>query len=406
MRLPSGPRRPVRRPLFCPRKECPYHDPEAARKAEWFTDHGEFFTFARGEIKRFRCVLCGKTCSTQTFSIDYWTHGEFDYTELLRALDTGAGLRHTGRYTQVSYRLVQNRVRRMARNCLAVMDAALSEAKLRESLALDGLESYLRSQYFPCSITDVVGSDSQFIYATVLTTLPRKGQMTALQRVRRAMIDALWRPPAGATTSDCASLLGDLAPLISEASEVLPAMTLYSDLHTAYPLALARVKPLAEALKSGRLHHVRIPSKAPRTTANPLFPVNYVDRQMRKNMSEHGRETVKQARESNCAMERKAIFITLHNYLTPHRVSDHAISDSEPTHAQVAGHTSRRVMRLLREMTTRRHVFTHLRGEQEWIRRIWQHEYTNPPAVNFKTGVESKCVIALQSDQMPEHFLA
>ncbi|MFW6313072.1 MAG: hypothetical protein ACOC2N_04225, partial [Spirochaetota bacterium] len=81
-------------------------------------------TRARGRIQRFRCRSCGRTCSTQTFSIHYWAHYTNDLPWLLGALSSSSGLRQIGRVAGVTHRVIQNRCRRLARNALAVMDGA------------------------------------------------------------------------------------------------------------------------------------------------------------------------------------------------------------------------------------------------------------------------------------------
>ena len=173
---------------FCPNASCPYYDRAAAAKEEWFRPHGSFYTRCRGEIQRFRCRNCGKTCSTQTFSIHYWTHSTTDLTAVLQQLENSGGLRQISRTISSVYRVVQNRVRRLARNCLALMDMLIACHTLDEDQAMDGFESYTRSQYHPNNITMVVGSESQLIYAAVHTLLRRKGRMTEGQKWMRLRV--------------------------------------------------------------------------------------------------------------------------------------------------------------------------------------------------------------------------
>ncbi|HPL92596.1 MAG TPA: hypothetical protein PLU76_11275, partial [Treponemataceae bacterium] len=71
-RLSAG--RTVRRPEFCPNPDCPYHKRKLARTSPWYYHYGFFSSLARGKTRRFRCKHCGTTSSTQTFSINYWTH--------------------------------------------------------------------------------------------------------------------------------------------------------------------------------------------------------------------------------------------------------------------------------------------------------------------------------------------
>jgi len=286
-----------------------------------------------------------------------------------------------------------------------VMDRALATLELTENLSMDGFESYTRSQYHPNNITHLTGSRSEFIYGVVHTLLRRSGRMRAGQRLQRALIDTVWQPPRG-VRADCVALLGDLSAHIVRATHTR-TVELATDKHTAYPPAIAAVAPLAAAVRAGRLVHRRVSSQQPRTTANPLFAVNYVDRQLRKNLAEHVRETVRQGREVNCQMERMAVFTALHNFLTPHRVGDRAGARAGDRHASVAEVSPEAVRWHLERFTSRRHLWSHTRSGAEWIRRIWQHAYENPPVIRLRRGGRLDLrSVAHPPGGLPRHLLA
>lgn len=396
----------ITEPEFCPNTACPFHDRQIAAVSPWYTRFGTFFTRARGEIQRFRCTGCGTTCSTQTFSVHYWTHSTTDLSWLLSQLYTCSGMRQSGRVAAVTHRVIGNRYRRLARNALAVMDAALEGLKLREHVAMDGFESFTESQYHPNNITHLCGCSSQFVYAAIHTLFRRKGRMTAEQKRRQAAIDLAWKPSTS-ITAECAELLDDLGPLIDEACETRSfPLELRSDEHRAYPPAIKSVAELRERLREGSLVHRTTSSKDARTTDNPLFAVNYVDRQLRSSLAEHVRETTRHGREVNSQMERFSIFMVLHNFLTPHRITGHARTDGAITHANVAGATDAHVTRMLERLTTHRHVYTHLRSSQSWIRRIWLHLHENPPVVKIKKGEVKVREACLGPAALPRYLLA
>jgi len=393
-------------PEFCPNPACCYFNRESAAAVRWWRRAGSFDTLCRGPIQRFRCLSCGKTCSTQTFSIHYWTHSTCDLQRLREDLDSSSGLRQIARRWLSSYRVVQNRIRRLARNAVALLHSATAEHTLDEHLVIDGFQSFVRSQYFPADFNLVVGADSQFLYGFSFAALRRKGRMSALQRRRRAMIDAHWSPPRRSVYAAMTTLLGDLSAMISRGCAHSPRV-IFTDEHHSYPPALAAVPALHTLMLEQRLSHVQISSHRARTTRNRLFAVNYLDRQIRKNCGEHVRETVKQARETNCSTERMAIFALSHNFFTPHRVSDAADTRSEPTHADVAGISAQPQLAWLRaRLFTHRHLFAHLQSPGSWARAIWHHEYENPPAVNFDTGDLSATRVALAPRALPAHLAA
>ena len=392
-------------PEFCPNPSCRFHSRTTAAEYQWYIRFGRFETEARGAIQRFRCRGCGKTCSTQTFSVHYWTHSTNDLVWLLHHLYGANGQRATGRFAGASHRVIQNRIRRLARNCLAVMDLAIERFALMENLAMDGFESFTRSKYHPNNITGLVGAQSEFIYAAVHTLLRRKGAMSPGQRACRSLIDSVWSP-ATTTRQDCQELLADASDAIGAACERRGELRLATDRHRDYRPALLAVPLLASELAQGRLEHLQVSSRAARTRSNPLFPVNYVDRQLRAHLAEHGRRTIRHAREVNCQMERMAIFMVLHNFLSPYRVSGHACVATAPTHARVATVYGPELTEQLARVITHRHVHSHCRAGQQWIERIWLHRYHNPPAVRVKKGKLIVRKVALGPGELPKHFIA
>lgn len=397
---------PAPYPEFCPNPQCPYYDRATAQAAgPWYKPHGRFYTQCRGWIRRFRCRACGKTCSTQTFSLHYWTHHTEDFVFLQQALGSGSGLRSIGRYWKGTYRVVQNRVRRLARNSLTLLDAALAEARVAENLVLDGFESYVRGQDFPADFNILGGADSQFFYGVTYSALRRRGRMTEEQKHRQKLLSFYWQPPKDSVCSAVRTLLQDSVPLIQRYAAVQP-LYLYSDMHPAYPPALHSIPELQRLLESDLLKHHPFSSHLPRTRSNPLFTANYLDRQIRKNRAEHVRETVQQGREVNCAMERMAIFAATHNFFTPHRVSDHADPSEDPTHAEVAGLKEQPHLKwVLSRFHTHRHLWGHLKQPKEWMRLIWKHGYVNPPALG-KDWRPSPCVMALPPGPLCGHLSA
>jgi hypothetical protein len=202
---------------------------------------------------------------------------------------------------------------------------------LSENLAADGFESFCVSQYFPNNINILVGSESQFVYAVDHVTIRRKGKMTKNQVKRRTELENVFRAdPRGITRSfsriavECLRVLSD---------ENRPSFDLWTDEHQDYPRGIAS-SPCTNALRLlGRIQHRTVSSRASRTLENPLFPVNYLDREIRKDLHEHVRETTCFGRNVNRQMERLSLYLFYHNYLKPHRARRKSFS-----HAIIAGY--------------------------------------------------------------------
>jgi hypothetical protein len=130
----------------------------------------------------------------------------------------------------------------------------------------------------------------------------------------------------------------------------------------------------------GLLQWHRTPGSAPRTTRNPLFAVNYVDRMIRHRVKEHTRETIAMGRNATMQMMRMWIFAWDHNVRQPMRVAG-----SRPEcRARYAGASAADVAGLRREFYTRRRS---LRGVEvpQSMRRVWLGLMVSPP-VRWRVG--------------------
>jgi transposase-like protein len=324
------------RPPFCARKSCLHHELPGSEPYADFVPWGSYPTKAFGRVPRFRCTVCGKTFSVQTFRPNYYAKRVIDYDDIARRLAGCESLSAIGRSLGASTDTVSNRISRASRQALAFESVQASTRHPQEDLAADGFESFCRSQYYPTNITILVGATSQFVYAADHATLRRKGRMTEAQKRKRAVLDKEFRP-------DPRGIMKSFRRVADESLRVLSdgfreSLTLWTDEHQAYPRAIAASPCLEDLSDALRLVHRRVSSRAARTRDNPLFPVNYLDRELRKDLHEHVRETVCFGRNVNNQMERLVLYQWWHNYRKSHRArEDHR------SHAEVAGYDPGRI---------------------------------------------------------------
>lgn len=373
-------------PAFCPNSDCPFHEKERAQKSDWFISFGSFLTKSRGRIARFRCRHCGKTCSTQTFSIHYWTHSDVDLMEIDNRLYACSGYRQIGRDLSLTLPVIVNRAMRIARGYLNLYGCALETISLNEDLAFDGFESYTRSQFFPNNFNILVGKDSQAVYMMDLTLLRRKGRMTETQKANRKLIDRHWKPKRKSLVKDCAIIFHDLARLCLRRNKIRPVV-LSSDMKKEYVTALQEDRLMQQLVMHGLVIHDQTDSRAARTKDSALMAVNYIDREARKNSAAHVRETVRQDREANMAIARMVITLGHHTFRKPYRISNLKYIEEEITHAEVAGFMKSAVAReAFQELYTHRHLWSHQLFKGEWMERVWKISMENPKRVDFETG--------------------
>jgi hypothetical protein len=334
-------------PPFCASAACRHHSPRGGAPYAQFIAWGSYRTHAFGRVPRFRCTTCGAIFSRQTFSPDYYAKRLLDYEDIVGRLCSCESLSAIARALGASTDTVSNRISRASRQALAFESEQASTRRPEEDLAADGFESFCVSQYFPATITILVGSRSQFVYACDHATLRRKGRMTPVQRARRDALDRVARPDPRGTERTFARAAGESLRVLSDGRR--PRLKLWTDEHQAYPRAIRGSPCLAAISGLGRIEHLTVSSRAARTRSNPLFPVNYLDRELRKDLREHVRETACFGRNVNRQMERLSVYLWWHNFRKGHRARE-----GPRSHAEVAGYDLRRIKEGLVSMWRRR----------------------------------------------------
>ena len=318
-------------PPHCPNPLCTnYSSPESPR---WYQKAGTYATKTFGKVQRFVCKSCGKGFSEQTFSIDYYAKVKVNYRSIYNQINSGAGIRNIARDLGLRDSTITNRINRLARNALILNQVIVDLLPADEDLVIDGLQNFCVSQYFPDNYTIVVGKRSQFAYDCDYATLRRTGRMTEKQKKRRSEIEQICKAdPRGIRKSFGRLLMG----LDRKLDRRTRPLILYTDEKSDYRRALwDRKLGFSERMYTGRCRHHTTSSKDGRNQSNPLFAVNYFDREIRKDMASQARETVQFPRNVCNAMLRMNLYMFDHNIRKPYRIRNR--HRSHLRHAMVAG---------------------------------------------------------------------
>lgn len=362
----------VQRFPFCPNPACALHT-QAPQGTSWYSPVGYHLTKAFGHVPRFRCKVCGRTFSTQTFCVDYYAKKRIGYDDLLKRFESSGSLRGMARCLNVSCGTVQNRLERLSRQALALHASLRPTAHDEEKVCIDGFVSFEVSQYFPSEITISLTQDSRFVLDFSHATRRRAGTLTHAQKARARTLYPRVHFERGALTRTFSDILASLE------SERPPRpshpLILVTDEKKEYSQALASW-PLWHAQdEHHRIAHISVNSKLPRTKDNPLFASNYLDRELRKDQANHRRETVCFSRNVASGMARLALYLVCHNYrkryLIKAPVSDHR------SHAEVAGIDRASVEQGLTTMFGLRAFLSRIRLPPT-LDRIWRRAYPTP----------------------------
>jgi hypothetical protein len=270
--------------------------------------------------------------SSQTFSIDYYAKRKLDYLIIYKQINSGAGLRNIARNLNRSPRTIRNRINRLSRNAILIHQALRDELPYSEDFVADGFESFCVSQYFPDNYNILVGKDSQFVYHCDYVTLRRKGRMRPDQKRRRDKLEKIFKANPKAVELSFRDLMEPMERMTRERTQPL---ILYTDEKKDYERALWGSACCKERLFNGSWRHHRVNSTEGRNTQNPLFGANYMDREFRKDMASHTRESVQFSRNVNEAMLRMSLYLFDHNYIKPYRVAQREKRGMR--HGEVAG---------------------------------------------------------------------
>jgi len=355
--------------LFCPHSTCPNHHP--GPHTQWFDYHGSYPS-CRQRIQRYRCRRCKRTFSSRSLSIDYWTHFHIDYSLLLFLFCAGHSIRALTRFFSTTTTTIQNRFSRLARSSLVLVCSLLQQFTPEEDFVADGLQNFCVSQDFPHDIHLLAGKESQFLYGCNYALFRRSGRKTPQQAERCKRI----YPRVDFSRYTIKRTFRELLIQLQRFAANRPALRLYTDERRQYRLAL-REHPLWYARSlDRRFRHITVNSRKPRTLSNDLFSVNYLDREIRKDVAEYHRETVCFGRNVGNMLERTWLYFFYHNFMKPYRIG---VSGEQRTHAEVAG-VSRRWIEWMLARVFRCRGFLHDGAIPygSFYEQLWRREITTP----------------------------
>jgi len=368
-------------PRFCPQPQCPNHHQPSGR---WRVRFGHYLTRAHGLVQRYRCCGCGHTLSDQTPSLHYYAKRRVPLSAVWLSLLGGSSLREIGLRYRLSPTTVQNAILRLGRQAMAAHLLLLQRLAVQPQVVIDGLRSLLCSQDYPVELLSTVSSTGELILHIGHFITRRGGRCTEAQKQRMQLKYQCWAPAKGAVSQAIRLVLGPLWNHLQLA--VGQKSQLESDEHPLYRQFLDHDRTAVHLRQAQLLSHRQTPSTAPRTLANPLFPVNYIDRLLRHRLKEHTRQSISCGKNATLQMHRAWIFAHDHNCRRPHRVR-HPRAGS---HAQVAGVTAKLLSQLSQGFFSRR-LRTYRVQVPLSIRLVWLAQLPTPP-VRWKVGQKGTSV--------------
>ncbi|MGB9686678.1 MAG: hypothetical protein ACPLYX_09300 [Rectinema subterraneum] len=295
--------------------------------------------------------------------------------DVLGRITSGESLRAISRNLSVSLRLVTNRIDRLARQAIALHAQALSSRVSTDDICIDGFVSFDGSQYFPSEIPIAITAHSQFVLDFSHASRRRSGSMTPAQKEKASLLYARCPLERGAIARSFREVLENALELQPPAPR--RPFVLITDEKPDYQRVLHRLAAFRNQTEERRLVHWTIWSKLPRTIHNPLFSSNYIDRELRKDLAHHHRETVCFNRNVANGMMRLSLYLLAHNYLKPFRIR--APQGSRPcSHAEAAGIPASWVRLFAHSLTGGMRMFLSRLRLSATLKRTWEKGWKTP----------------------------
>ena len=313
MRWPEHPVETVRpgrfHPPFCPHPDCPAHRHVPPR----FHRHGSFLRPSdRRRIPRFRCALCRRTCSRQTFSFSYYLKRRDLPLEVAPALQAGSAHRQIARSRACAKTTVTRLANRLSDHARLLHRKALASLPpLGEPVVHDHFETFVSRQDHALALGTAVGAKSWLVIG--IDPAPHRA---ASRRPDRKNVRSPSRAERAPYVRSIRRTLDALAPLVPPDSR----LCLRVDGRKDY-LAALRSHPQADRFRlEAYPNPVRGPKGSPRSPEaivrdRAMAPVDHLHQLLRHTCADHKRETIAFGRRIESVVGRMFLTTVWRNFV-------------------------------------------------------------------------------------------
>jgi len=252
-------------PPRCPSSVCVAHlDPTAAGD-RFYVRKGSYQPQCRPwPVPRFRCKLCGKGFSRQTFRADYCDNKPYLNAPLCDLLASGMGLRQSARVLGLARRSLELKARKLSRHLGRLQRNFTDQFTADARFSLDEMETFEGERgVLPVSVPILIETRSMYVVATDVATIKPSGRMS--KRRKEAIAAAQLRH--GKREDRSVSALQRVFRRLRFYCRDVPAPRILTDKKTVY-------RTLVRRYLGQDARHDRYSSKLRRDQSNPLKDIN------------------------------------------------------------------------------------------------------------------------------------
>lgn len=288
------------KPPRCVNQECPtFANAEARRISLW----GSYRAQCRDEPQqRYRCGVCGKTFSRQTFRHDYNDNRPECNAPLFELLTSGVGLRQAARVLKLGLTSTQKKMRKLARTCGLLHENLSPAMPGGRTYVFDEEESYEQASIRPLTVPMLIEREHWFIVATGVGSIRRLAPAGTARRRKQEREERV----RGKRPDESRAVVHRVFEALRRRAR--GKLELLTDQKSSYAT-------LARKVFGADVHHATTSGKAPRTTRNPLFPINVTIAMSRDNCGRLRRKSWLVSKLAKWLSGQLAIFTVFRNYV-------------------------------------------------------------------------------------------
>jgi len=255
-------------PPRCPRPDCPAHNIEHHTDRTFYIRNGYYHPKCRAHrVPRFKCRVCGRSFSRQTFRQDYRDHKPYLNARLLELLAHGLGLRQAAVILKLSRRCCELKARKLARHLAQLNRNLLDQFPDGCSFQMDEMETFeTERRVLPLTVPVLIEQESMFVVDARSAPIRPSGRMSRrrLEAIRRR------EKAQGRRRNASRRCLQRVLRTGAAFCKKLSRVRVDTDEKTTYPGLLRQAF-------GARLIHRQSSSRLPRDTCNRLFPINHLN---------------------------------------------------------------------------------------------------------------------------------
>ena len=296
-------------PPCCPSLRCPSQRSRLPRRIQ---RKGAYRRRCDGRlVPRFRCLHCRRSFSSQTFRLDYRLRKPWLNPTVAQLLCAKTTLRKMAEILGVDRKTIEARLELFGAHCRDFHESLLRRHRgrtggLRGAMMMDELETFERDRRLcPITVPVLIEKHSYFVVHVETAPLGPRGRLSEADQKRRERYEDRF----GRRRSGSREAVRRTLQAWKEAAGPQGAVQIETDRKSSYRGLLREVFPV------GQPHHATHSSKAPRTYANPLFPINHTNALLRDSVSRLVRRSWGASKERWRLERHLWVFVVFRNYV-------------------------------------------------------------------------------------------